>query len=112
MDEYASIRLTSACTTATTEPNTMVSAATSHTIGSQSQRTPGSATYATRSSAPNAAALVQAAMKPVTGVGAPWYTSGVQAWNGTALTLNSRPTASMPMPSSSRPSRPTTLVAI
>ncbi len=40
-------------------------------------------------------------MKPVTGVGAPWYTSGVQEWNGTALTLNSRPTASRPIPASS-----------
>src|SRR3954453_21976984 len=32
--------------------------------------------------APNAATLVQAAMKAVTGVGAPWYTSGVQEWKG------------------------------
>ena len=27
-------------------------------------------------------------MKPVTGVGAPWYTSGVHMWNGAADTLN------------------------
>ena len=27
----------------------------------------------------------------VTGVGAPWYVSGVQKWNGTALTLNAKP---------------------
>jgi len=31
-------------------------------------------------------------MKPVTGVGAPWYTSGVHMWNGTAATLNPKPT--------------------
>ena len=57
--------------------------------------------------APNAATLVQAAMKPVTGVGAPWYTSGVQEWNGAAPTLNSSPTAIKPTPASSRPSWPT-----
>ncbi len=26
-------------------------------------------------------------MNAVTGVGAPWYTSGVHMWNGTAATL-------------------------
>ena len=46
----------------------------------------------TRISAPTAAILVQAAMNPVTGVGAPAYTSGVHEWNGTALNLNSSPT--------------------
>ena len=34
------------------------------------------------------------------GVGAPWYVSGVQEWNGTAPTLNSRPTSSRPTPTS------------
>src|SRR5437764_13601100 len=51
--------------------------------------------------APNAATLVHAAMKAVTGVGAPWYTSGVQEWNGIADTLNSRPTATIVTPTSS-----------
>ncbi|CFE47070.1 Uncharacterised protein [Mycobacterium tuberculosis] len=37
-------------------------------------------------------------MNPVIGVGAPWYTSGIQEWNGTAPTLNSRPTASSATP--------------
>ena len=43
-------------------------------------------------------------MNPVMGVGAPWYTSGVHAWNGTAPTLNSRPTSSSTEPTRSRPS--------
>ena len=37
-------------------------------------------------------------MNAVTGVGAPWYTSGVQKWNGTAATLNPRPTSSSATP--------------
>src|SRR5918912_10353 len=83
-----------------TDPTAIVTMATAHSAGDQSQRAAGTATYATRSSAPNAATLVQAAMKPVTGVGAPWYTSGVQVWNGAAPTLNSSPTASRATPSS------------
>ncbi len=30
-------------------------------------------------------------MNAVTGVGAPWYTSGVHMWNGAAATLKPRP---------------------
>ena len=41
-------------------------------------------------------------MNAVTGVGAPWYTSGVQTWNGTAAALNSRPIASSARPRYSR----------
>ena len=41
------------------------------------------------------------AMKPVTGEGAPVYTSGVHEWNGTAPSLNNSPTASSTMPASS-----------
>ena len=33
-------------------------------------------------------------MKAVTDVGAPWYTSGVHMWNGTAASLKPKPTAS------------------
>ena len=40
--------------------------------GSMSSRDRSKATYSTRSSPPNAATLVQAAMNAVTGVGAPW----------------------------------------
>ena len=56
------------------------------------------------SSAANPAALVADAMKAVTGLGAPSYTSGVHMWNGTAATLNARPTSSNTMPASSVPS--------
>ena len=43
-------------------------------------------------------------MNAVTGVGAPWYTSGVHTWNGTAATLNPSPTSSSATPASTRAS--------
>ncbi|GAB3359011.1 hypothetical protein GCM10027452_24800 [Micromonospora halotolerans] len=58
--------------TASTAPTSMVSTATAPSTGVKSQEAPAKATWKTRSRAPNAATLVQAAMKPVTGVGAPW----------------------------------------
>lgn len=57
---------------ATIAPPSIVTMATAHMTGRRSQARPGSATYSRRSSAPNAATFVAAAMKPVTGVGAPW----------------------------------------
>ena len=53
--------------------------------------------------AAKAPALATAAMKPVTGEGAPWYTSGVHMWNGTAATLKAKPTIIRARPASSRP---------
>ncbi|CPU38555.1 Uncharacterised protein [Mycobacteroides abscessus] len=84
----------------------MVAMDTPHSTGRQSVVIPGSATYSTRSSAPNAAIFVVAAMNAVTGVGAPWYTSGTQKWNGTAPTLNSSPTDNMATPSSRKDRSP------
>ena len=71
-DEYASIRLTSVCVTATTEPSTIVAMATTHSIGRQLDSRPGSAIPKMRRIAPNAATLVTVAIRAVTGVGAPW----------------------------------------
>ena len=42
-------------------------------------------------------------MHATLGLGEPWYTSGVQKWNGTAATLNPKPTSSRARPASSRP---------
>ena len=36
------------------------------------------------------------------GVGAPWYTSGVQEWNGTAPILNNKPTETKTIPISKK----------
>src|SRR4051812_49583854 len=46
-------------------------------------------------------ALVATAMKVVTGVGAPWYTSGVQVWNGATEALKASPASARAMPVSS-----------
>ncbi len=59
------------------------------------------ASVSTRNSAANAAALTPVAMNAVTGVGAPSYTSGAQAWNGTAATLKANPTSSSAKPTGS-----------
>ena len=50
-------------------------------------------------------------MKAVTGVGEPWYTSGVHAWNGTAATLNPSPTSSRANPAQQHAARHQTLSA-
>lgn len=55
------------------EPTIIVGAAMTHTMTSQSQRAPGDAAdIGQPQERPKAAAFVHAAMKPVTGVGAPW----------------------------------------
>ena len=72
-------------------------------IGRQSDSTTPKDENNTRSIAANAPALATAAMNPVTGEGAPWYTSGVHMWNGTAAILNPKPTNSSARPASSSP---------
>src|SRR2546430_7866179 len=88
--------------TARIEPTSMVSTAITPMTIRKSQAARSKATYRTRSSPPNAATLVHAAMNAVIGVGAPWYTSGVQTWNGTAAALNSSPIDTIARPVYSR----------
>src|SRR5436853_1672340 len=97
------MRLTLVCTTASTEPTRRLRTASAHTIGRQSVDLGPNVEKKIRSSAANPAALAAAAMKPVTGVGEPWYTSGVHMWNGTAATLKPRPTISSAIPPSITP---------
>ena len=75
------------------DPITIVTIAISQSAGRQSHCNGPSATRNTRNRTAKPAALVPAAMNPVTDVGAPWYTSGVQEWNGTTAILNANPTA-------------------
>ena len=65
----------------------------------------------TRISAAKPAAFVADAMNAVTGVGAPWYTSGVHMWNGTAATLKPSPTRRSAKPASSVPCSRSVLLA-
>src|SRR2546430_2126568 len=79
-------------------PTTMDAMATAHMMGRQSHLVDEKPTYSTRRIAPNAAIFVHDAMNAVTAVGEPWYTSGVQLWNGAMPALNSNPTMSSARP--------------
>ena len=72
IDEYAIIRLTSRCDSATTAPTTRLRTARAHTMGCQSARRVPKEEMKTRSRAANAPTLATAAMNPVTGEGEPW----------------------------------------
>ena len=92
-EEYASMRLMSVWAIASTQPTTIESAASTQITGCQSHVSGWNATISTRINATKAATFVAADMNAVTGVGAPWYTSGVHMWNGAADTLNPKPIA-------------------
>src|SRR5262245_40218151 len=87
------MRFTSVCAIARTLPTTIDRAASTQTTGVQSHVIGWNATSRTRISAMKAATFVAADMYAVTGVGAPWYTSGVHMWKGTDETLNANATA-------------------
>src|SRR5438093_4240193 len=92
MLEYASIRFTLGCASATTFPSVMVIAASTAKIAVQSTASGASATPTRRRMAAKAAAFGATDMNAVTGVGAPSYASGVHWWKGTTAALNARPT--------------------
>ncbi len=95
------MRFTERWASATRFPTTMVTTASHQITCSQMRWMPPNASSSTRTRAANAAALTAVAMNPVTGVGAPSYTSGVHMWNGTAATLKPKPISSRAMPPSS-----------
>src|SRR5919106_6734625 len=100
MLEYASIRFTFVCTTPTTVPTIIVTAAMAESTGIHCACSGSSGERNTRTNAANAAAFTPVDMNAVTIVGAPSYASGVHMWNGTADTLKAKPTASRPTASS------------
>ncbi len=71
MLEYASMRFTFFCCSATRLPKIIVAAASHQITGIQCSRIPGNASSQRRMSAANAAVLTPAAMNAVYGVGAP-----------------------------------------
>src|SRR5437016_13584519 len=87
MDEYASMRLMFGWTSAITFPRIIVSAATIQITDPQRSWIEGNAVRKMRNRTANPAAFGPTDMNPVTGVGAPSYTSGVQTWNGATATL-------------------------
>jgi hypothetical protein len=90
------------CAMAMMFPANMVAAAMIHRTGVISTAMDGKAIMNTRSRAAKPAAFAPADMNAVTAVGAPWYTSGVHIWKGTAATLNPNPTRSKAAPNSRR----------
>ena len=86
------MRLTSVWTMARTEPTSNVMAAMANTIGCQSSWYWASPRWNTRRSPTKPATFTPEAIQATLGLGAPWYTSGAQKWNGTAATLNPKPT--------------------
>src|ERR671935_2782734 len=92
MLEYASIRFVFVCTSATTLPPVIVTAASTAKTLDQSTASGPMPETSTRRIAAKAAAFGATDMKAVAGVGAPSYASGVHWWNGTTAALKPRPT--------------------
>ncbi len=99
--EYASSRFKLDCAIAIRLPTIMLVAATKASSTCHSGERWGRPPAKTRTIIAKAAALVPTDMNAVTGIGAPWYTSGVHMWNGAAETLNANPTPISTMPSTS-----------
>src|SRR5215510_10873486 len=112
MLEYASIRLMLLCSTPSTAPAIIVTAAMAPRIGPQWPCIGSSVERNTRANAANAAAFTAVDMNAVTTVGAPSYASGVHMWNGTADTLKQNPTASRPTASSGSGLEPPDAIAL
>src|SRR5690349_1814756 len=86
------MRLMFDCRSAAKFPIVMERIAEVHTSGSQLGAIGPNEVMKIRRNTANAAAFGPADRNAVTGVGAPWYTSGAQIWNGEADTLNASPT--------------------
>src|SRR5919199_6202531 len=95
MLEYAIRRLMFVCTRAIRLPTVMVIKASTPNNTDHSAAMPGSAALKMRRMTAKPAALEPTEKNAVAGVAAPWYTSGVQSWNGAAAILKPRPATSM-----------------
>src|ERR1700685_3007251 len=98
MEEYAIRRLMLRCPIAANEPSSIEAIDTKTTICCHCVVIPGNATTAARTNMAIAATFTAEAKNAVTGVGAPWYTSGVHIWKGTADTLKQKPAQRKTMP--------------
>src|SRR5207302_7995913 len=88
-------RLMLVWTIATRLPTVIVTNASTPNSSAHSVAMPGSALLNRRRMTANPAAFEPTEKKAVAGVAAPWYTSGVQSWNGAAAILKPRPATSM-----------------
>src|SRR5512143_3615257 len=91
--EYASMRFRFVCAIATRLPSPSDSTHSTISMSRQPVSCTGpSPSISTRHASANDAIFGTEPMNNVTGVGAPWYTSGNHVWNGTAPNLNATPT--------------------
>src|SRR3954469_5056747 len=97
-DEYASIRFTFSCASAAMFPIASETQAIAAIAQVHRYASCGNAVTSTRSATTSAATFVADDMNAVTGVGAPWYASGVHMWNGAAEALNPSPAITMARP--------------
>src|ERR1700716_1182675 len=95
MLEYAIRRLILVWTMAMRLPTVIVTNARTPKSTDHSGLIPGSAPLKMRRMTAKPAALEPTEKNAVAGVAAPWYTSGVQSWNGAAAILKPRPATSM-----------------
>src|SRR6185312_16020548 len=91
MELYAMRRFTFDCVKAAKLPMIIVSNAMDQSSGVQRGLRDPKPVIKIRRSTAKAAAFGPADMNALTGLAAPWYTSGAQIWNGAAETLNKRP---------------------
>src|ERR671926_252151 len=80
---------------------TQAALACTEVVWSAAAATNGKPKMKTRRKEAKPAAFGPAAMKAVTGVGAPSYTSGVQTWKGAVAILNPKPTSIIAAPAKS-----------
>src|SRR5689334_21584560 len=115
MAEYASNLRTLLCTIAVRFPNTMESDASVASNGTQPDTnlrhtplpsTPANPNIMTLEKMKKLATFDPDAMNAALGVGAPWYASGSQTWNGTAATLKPKPITTITSATTSSGSSP------
>ena len=112
IEEYASSRFTSLCTSAARLPIASEAHASTAIAIRQTSSCAGNAVTSTRYVTTSAAAFVAADMNAVTDVGAPWYTSGVHMWNGAAEALKPKPAITIARPAKSSVSSASVAAAI
>src|SRR6185295_15534862 len=90
--EYASMRFRLVWAMATRLPSPSDNTASTISMSRQPASCTGPRpSISTRHASANDAIFGTEPMSNVTGVGAPWYTSGTHMWNGTAPNLNATP---------------------
>ena len=98
MVEKANMRLRLVCAIAARLPTNSEPMESTISICCQSGASGNMPSTSRRMTMANAASLGAPPMSRVTAVGAPWYTSGIHMWKGTAPILNAKPATTKTRP--------------